>query len=267
MSSRERTVALDLARAAGAMLREELGRTRQVALKGSPINLVTEMDRRSERLIVDGLRREFPDDAILAEEGGPIAGRSGRRWIVDPLDGTTNYAHGVPIFAVSLALEAAGRVVLGVIHDPNQRETFLAERGRGASLDGAPLAVSTTRTLNESLLVTGFPYDIRERRETNLREYAAFSLRSRGVRRLGSAVLDFAYVAAGRIDGYWELRVGTWDAAAGSLLVEEAGGRVTDLDGNPLDLAAPRIVATNGLIHEELLEALRDVRATRPAAS
>ncbi len=249
------------------MLREELGRARQVELKGSPINLVTEMDRRSEALIVDALRREFPDDAILAEEGGSTSGGSGRRWIVDPLDGTTNYAHGVPIFAVSIALEAAGRVVLGVIHDPNHRETFIAERGRGAYLDGTPLAVSATKTLNESLLVTGFPYDIREGPENNLREYAAFSLRSRGVRRLGSAVLDFAYVAAGRIDGYWELRLGTWDAAAGSLLVEEAGGRITNLEGHPLNLAAPQIVASNGLIHDELLETLRDVRSPRTGQS
>jgi myo-inositol-1(or 4)-monophosphatase len=260
MTSRERTVALDLARAAGAMLREELGHARQVDLKSSPINLVTEMDRRSETLIVSGLRAAFPDDAILAEEQGVLAGRSGRRWIVDPLDGTTNYAHGLPIFAVSIALERAGRVVLGVIHDPNHGETFVVERGRGAELDGRPLAVSRTKTLDESLLVTGFPYDIRVQPENNLREYAAFSLQSRGVRRLGSAVLDFAYVAAGRIDGYWELRLGTWDAAAGSLLVEEAGGRVTDLDGSPMNLAAPRIVASNGLIHDELLETLRELR-------
>jgi myo-inositol-1(or 4)-monophosphatase len=209
---------------------------------------------------VGALRAAFPDDAILAEEQGSLPGRSGRRWIVDPLDGTTNYAHSLPIFAVSIALETAGQVILGVIHDPNQGETFVAERGRGAQLDGRPLAVSRTATLDESLLVTGFPYDIRVGPENNLREYAAFSLQSRGVRRLGSAVLDFAYVAAGRIDGYWELRLGTWDAAAGSLLVEEAGGRVTDLDGSPVDLAAPRIVASNGLIHDELLETLREVR-------
>jgi myo-inositol-1(or 4)-monophosphatase len=253
-------VALDLARTAGAMLREELGRARQVDVKNSPINLVTEMDRKSEAFIVGALRREFPDDAILAEEQGAVGGRSGRRWIVDPLDGTTNYAHGLPIFAVSIALEAAARIILGVIHDPNHGETFVAERGRGAHLDGRPLAVSRTKTLNEALLVTGFPYDIRERPENNLREYAAFSLQSRGVRRLGSAVLDFAYVAAGRIDGYWELRLGTWDAAAGSLLVEEAGGRVTDLDGQPMNLAAPQIVASNGLIHDELLETLRETR-------
>ncbi len=261
MTSREKTVAVSLAQAAGAMLHDELGRDRHIDFKGSPINLVTEMDPRAEALIVERLRREFPDDAILAEERGAVAGRSGRRWIIDPLDGTTNYAHGLPIFGVSIALELGGHVILGVVHDPNQRETFVAERGLGAWLDGARLAVSTTKRLNESLLATGFPYDIRETTDTNLPEHGAFSLRSQGVRRMGSAVLYLAYVAAGRVDGYWELRLGSWDAAAGSLLVEEAGGRVTDLTGGPLDLDAPRIVASNGLIHDEMLETLRDVRS------
>ena len=265
MTSREKTVALDIAQAAGSMLREELGRTRRIELKDSPTNLVTEMDPRAEALIVGRLRREFPDDAILAEERGASDGRSGRRWIIDPLDGTTNYAHGLPIFAVSIALEDHEGIALGVIHDPNQRETFTAERGRGAYLNGARLAVSGTTRLNESLLATGFPYDIRESPRTNLPEYAAFSLRSQGVRRTGSAVLYLAYVAAGRIDGYWELRLGPWDAAAGWLMVEEAGGRVTNLTGAALDLMAPAIVASNGHIHDEMLETLRGVQASRPA--
>jgi myo-inositol-1(or 4)-monophosphatase len=262
MTSREKTVAVSLAHAAGAMLRDELGRARRIDFKGSPINLVTEMDPRAEALIVERVRREFPDDAILAEERGAMPGRSGRRWIIDPLDGTTNYAHAVPIFGVSVALEVAGRVVLGVVHDPNLGETFVAERGGGAWLDGARLAVSTTTRLDQSLLATGFPYNIRETTDTNLPEHGVFSLRSQGVRRMGSAVLYLAYVAAGRVDGYWELRLGAWDAAAGSLLVEEAGGRVTDLTGGPLDLDAPRIVASNGLIHQEMLETLREVRSS-----
>jgi myo-inositol-1(or 4)-monophosphatase len=261
MSSRETAVAVALARAAGTMLRDELGRARRVAFKGSPVNLVTEMDPRAEALLVDGLRGEFAEDAILAEERGRLPGRSGRRWIVDPLDGTTNYAHGVPVFAVSIALEVDGQVTLGVIHDPNQRETFVAERGRGAWLEDTRLTVSATTRLDESLLATGLPYDIRDTADTNLAEFGAFSLRSQGVRRMGSAVLYLAYVAAGRIDGYWELRLGPWDAAAGWLMVEEAGGRVTDLAGGPIDLESPRIVASNGAIHDQMLAVLRAVRS------
>jgi len=260
MESLERRVAVDAARAAGALLRDALHDTRRIAYKGRPTNLVTEMDARSEALVVERLRAAFPDDAILAEEGGAAAGRSGRRWIVDPLDGTTNYAHGLPIFAVSIALEAEERVVLGVVYDPTREEVFLAERGRGATLNGAALRVSSTGSLNEALLVTGFPYNIRETADTNLPEYAHFSLRARAVRRLGSAVLDFGYVALGRFDGYWELRLGAWDVAAGLLLVEEAGGRVTDLTGGPVRLDAPAIVATNGLIHDEVLRGLKEVR-------
>jgi myo-inositol-1(or 4)-monophosphatase len=263
MTSRERAVAVEAAQAAGAMLRDELGRARRIEQKDTPINLVTEMDPRAEALILSRLTGEFPDDAILAEERGARAGRSGRRWIVDPLDGTTNYAHGVPIFAVSIALEDGEGVALGVIHDPNLRETFVAERGRGVHLDGTRLAVSPSKRLNESLVATGFPYDIRETADTNLAEYAAFSLRARAVRRMGSAVLYLAWLAAGRIDGYWELRLGAWDVAAGWLMVTEAGGRVTNLTGGSLDLAAPRIVASNGHIHDEMLAILAEVRRPR----
>jgi myo-inositol-1(or 4)-monophosphatase len=261
MSSRERRVAVDAARAAGHLLREARAGTRQIAYKGSPTNLVTEMDARAEALVLDHLARAFPDDAVLAEESGARAGASGRRWIIDPLDGTTNYAHGIPVWAVSIALESGGRPVLGVVFDPSHDELFVAERGAGATLNGQRVAVSRAAALDESLLVTGFPYNIRETLDTNLAEYAAFCLRARGVRRLGSAVLYLAWLAAGRLDGYWELRLGPWDAAAGSLLVEEAGGRVSDLAGGPLDLDAPSIVASNGHIHGAMLRVLRDVRS------
>lgn len=259
MSPHERRVAIEAARAAGHVLRSELVGPRRIQYKGSPTNLVTEMDRRAETMIVERLTAAFPDDAILAEEGGERAGRSGRRWIVDPLDGTTNYAHGVPVFAVSIALEVAGRVRLGVVYDPNDDELYVAERGRGATVNDQPLAVSSATTLDESLLVTGFPYNIRETPDNNLVQYAAFSLRSRGVRRFGSAVMDLAWIAAGRLDGYWELSLGTWDVAAGALLVEEAGGRVTDIDGRPLSLAAPSVVATNGRIHDAMLAVLKEI--------
>src|SRR5207249_2144671 len=206
------------------------------------------------------LRAAFPEDGILAGERGARLGRSGRRWIIDPLDGTTNYAHGLPIFGVSIGLEADRRVEVGVVFDPNRDELFVAERGRGATVNGQPLAVSAAATLGESLLATGFPYNIRETADNNLREYAAFAVRTRGVRRMGSAVLYLAWLATGRLDGYWELTLGPWDAAAGSLLVEEAGGRVTNLTGGALDLDAPALVASNGRIHDALLAVLTEVR-------
>ncbi|HSE94203.1 MAG TPA: inositol monophosphatase family protein [Methylomirabilota bacterium] len=260
MASLERRVAIDAARDAGDLLRREVRGPRRITYKGAPTNLVTEMDARAEALILQRLVAAFPDDGVLSEEAGAQPGRSGRRWIVDPLDGTTNYAHGVPVFAVSIALEAAGRAVLGVVYDPNLEELFVAERGGGAFLREERLAVSATSVLDESLLTTGFPYSIRQIADNNLREYAAFSVRARAVRRLGSAVIDFAWVAAGRYDGFWELTLGAWDAAAGALLVEEAGGRVTDLGGGPLDLDRPAIVATNGRIHDEVLAVLKEIR-------
>jgi myo-inositol-1(or 4)-monophosphatase len=260
MASLERRVAVDAARAAGRLLRDELSGARRIAYKGSPTNLVTEMDQRAETLILGRLRGAFPDDAILAEEHGAAGGRSGRRWIVDPLDGTTNYAHGLPLFGVSIALEEARRLVLGVVYDPMRDELFVGERGGGATLNDAPIRVSATRSIDASLLVTGFPYNIRETADTNLPEYAAMSLRARAVRRLGSAVIDLAYVACGRFDGYWELRLGAWDVAAGAVLVDEAGGRITGVDGGALDVDAPTLLATNGLIHDAMLATLAEIR-------
>lgn len=253
----ETAVAIEAARAAGKLLRQELGGTRRISTKGaSAINLVTEMDRRSERAIVGILREAYPDHAILAEEGGAQGGASERRWIIDPLDGTTNYAHGLPMFCVSVALEVSGEIVLGVAYDPNLEELFLAERGGGASLNGEPIRVSETTALEKSLLATGFPYDIRATARTNIPEFSAFSFRARAVRRIGSAVLDLCYVAAGRFDGYWELALGPWDMAAGSLIVREAGGLVTNVRGGPFALSGPGVLASNGRIHAAMLEVL-----------
>jgi myo-inositol-1(or 4)-monophosphatase len=260
MASLERRVAVDAARAAGRLLRDELSGARRITYKGTPTNLVTEMDQRAEALILERLRGAFPEDAILGEELGAATGRSDRRWLVDPLDGTTNYAHGLPIFGVSIALEAGRRLVLGVVYDPSRDEMFVGERGAGATLNDAPIKVSATPSVDASLLVTGFPYNIRETADTNLREYAAFSLRARAVRRLGSAAIDLAYVACGRFDAYWELRLGAWDVAAGAVLVEEAGGRVTGIDGRALDVDAATMLATNTLIHDEMLRALAEIR-------
>lgn len=253
-------VAVEAARSAGQLLREALGGERHITYKGSPTNLVTEMDRRAELLIVGRLLQAFPDHGLLGEEGGERPGRSPYRWVIDPLDGTTNYAHGLPVYAVSIALERAGVIELGVGYDPSRDECFVAERGAGATLNGKPLAVSGTTELGESLLATGFPYDIRTAAQTNLPEWAALSVRTHAVRRLGSAVLDLCYVAAGRFDGFWELRLGPWDVAAGGLIVLEAGGSVTDVAGGPWRIDGCGILASNGRIHQAVLSSLSTVR-------
>jgi myo-inositol-1(or 4)-monophosphatase len=255
-----RDVAVAAARQAGALLHARLGAVHRVSLKGSPVNLVTEMDRAAEALIIEAIRSRFPDHAILAEESGHLDGERDHRWIVDPLDGTTNYAHGLPLYGVSIALEIDGRPALGVIYDPSRDECFVAERGRGASLNGTPIHASGSAHLSESLLCTGYGYDIRETRDNNLAEHAALAMLCQSVRETGSAVLNLAAVAAGRLDAYWELRLRPWDVAAGMLLVEEAGGRVTDPAGRPVDLAAPALVASNGLIHDEILQTLEEAR-------
>lgn len=254
------SVALDAARGAGRLLREELGGARRISHKRSVIDLVTEMDQRAERFIVERLLGAFPDHAVLAEESGATDGRSEYRWLIDPLDGTTNYAHGLPIFAVSVALEHSGVVELGVAYDPTRDECFVAQRGHGATLNGETLRVSSVDSLDQALLVTGFPYDIRTTGETNLPEYAALSVRALAVRRFGSAVLDLCYVACGRLDGYWEQSLGPWDMAAGGLIVQEAGGRVTNVHGGPWRVEGPGVLASNGLVHAAILSGLGEAR-------
>jgi myo-inositol-1(or 4)-monophosphatase len=249
-------VALDVARGAGRLLLDEVGGPRRIRHKRSVIDLVTEMDQRAEAFIVERLRAAFPDHAVLAEESGATHGRSVYRWLIDPLDGTTNYAHGVPLYAVSVALEQAGVVELGVAYDPSRDECFVAERGRGATLNGETIRVSASDTLDRALLVTGFPYDIRTTDATNLPEYAALSTRAQAVRRFGSAVIDLCWVACGRLDGFWELALGPWDMAAGGLIVGEAGGRVTNVQGGPWRLEGPGVLASNGLVHDAILSAL-----------
>ncbi len=263
MSESFRDVAVDAARQAGAFLRSRFGTRPAVSYKGSPTNLVTEMDRGAEAIILDAIRRRFPGHSILAEESGALAGSEPHRWIVDPLDGTTNYAHGFPIYGVSIALELDGALEVGVIYDPSREEIFVAERGHGATVNGAPLRVSATAALGQSLLGTSYPNDIRDAPRDNLLEHAGIMHRCRSVRSIGSAVLGLAAVAAGRLDGYWEQRLGPWDVAAGALVIREAGGTVTAVGGAPLDLAAPSITASNGLIHAEIVEALKEVASDR----
>jgi len=248
-------LAIELARKAGDELRQGFGHVKQIRRKGA-VDLVTEYDLRSEHLILEAIRQAFPQDAVLSEEAGQVS-RGDICWMVDPLDGTTNFAHALPMFCVSIACTQGGVPALGVIYDPLREELFQALVGGGASLNGEPLRVSETGSLQEALLVTGFPYDIRTNPQNNLDHYSRLALLSLGVRRLGSAALDLAYVAAGRFDGYWELRLNPWDWAAGALLVREAGGRVTDFRGSEEVLVgADSLVATNGRVHDELRAAL-----------
>ncbi len=258
-----REVAVDAARRAGAFLRSRFGSRPAFEQKGSPTNLVTEMDRGAEAIIVAAIRARFPDHAILAEEGGALPGAAAHRWIVDPLDGTTNYAHGFPIYGVSIGLEVEGVLAAGVVYDPSRDELFVAERGRGATLNGAPIRVSPTPRMAVSLLGTSYPNDIHRAAHDNLAEHAALMFRCHSVRTIGSAVLGLASVAAGRLDGYWEQHLGPWDVAAGALLIREAGGTVTSVSGGTLDLSAPSITASNGLVQAELLAALKEVASAR----
>jgi myo-inositol-1(or 4)-monophosphatase len=250
------TVAEHLAREAGAILREGYGSAKTIEHKGA-IDLVTEFDRRSEALIVSALRRAFPDHAIRAEEGSGYSTAGEYEWLVDPLDGTTNFAHGFPVFAVSLALTRRGQLVAGVVYDPLREELFAAEAGHGAVLNGSPIKVSTQAALSQSLLATGFPYDVRTNPHNNFAQFRQFQLRAQAVRRLGSAALDCTWVATGRLEGYWEFRMKPWDVSAGALIVREAGGRVTTAEGDEAFLGRDSIVVSNRLIHEQMLRVLR----------
>ncbi|NTU65184.1 MAG: inositol monophosphatase [Chloroflexi bacterium] len=226
-----------------------------VTYKGE-IDLITEADHASEALILNRIRSAYPDCAILSEESGASANTSPYVWIADPLDGTTNFAHGLPIFSVTLALLVNHVIEVGATYDPICDELYTALRGQGAYLNGQRLHVSAVPTLDQALLVTGFPYDRRTNPNNNIQQFADFSLRAQGVLRLGSAALDLGAIAAGRLDGYWEFKINPWDIAAGVLMVTEAGGQVTMPDGSPLDLFARQVAASNGLIHGEMVQVL-----------
>ena len=252
---------IDLAREAGALLRNDLGRPRELAFK-SRADLVTDVDLRSERLLVAALRERFPDHAIMAEEGSRRETAAGYLWLVDPLDGTTNYAHGYPVFSVTMALLRDRELELGIVYDPLRDECFTAERGGGAWLNGRQLQVSSTADLRMGLLSTGFPYHRWQSPETNIPEFSAMIMRCQGIVRSGSAAIDLAYVAAGRSDGHWELGLKPWDSAAGTLLVREAGGKVTNWVGEAYEPWNGRVVATNGVLHEEVIRVLAVERST-----
>jgi myo-inositol-1(or 4)-monophosphatase len=253
--------AAEIAREAGSLLAELFTQPLEISYK-SRSDLVTVADRRSEALIVGRLRGRFPDHAIVAEEGGNHRSSSDYCWYVDPLDGTTNYAHGYPIYAVSLGLAYRGEVIAGVVYDPTHNHMYSAERGAGAYLNNQRLHVSPTEKLSESLVATGFP-PFGTNLDLNIQFYFHFTELSHGIRRAGSAALDLCNVAAGRFEGFWELKLNPWDKAAGTLLVTEAGGRVTDVQGGAFNVLGDDVFASNGLVHDQMLKVFAEVLAQR----
>jgi len=270
--------AVDAALESGKLIKNSVGKVHRLTYKGRT-NIVTDVDRSAEGIIIRRISRAFPDHAILSEEAGVlrpfgrlkavpsrVEGRQAQdatanrgsiyRWVIDPLDGTTNFAHSFPFFCVSIALELRGEVILGVVYDPMREELFLAEEGKGAYLNRRRIKVSGERSLSKSLLATGFAYDVEKAANSNLKNFRNFLIRSMAIRRAGSAALDLCYVACGRFDGFWEIGLHPWDSAAGALIVGEAGGMVTKFDGSPFTHYDNRILATNGFIHAQMSKVL-----------
>ena len=258
-------IATRTAHEAGELLREGFYKEKNIQQKSSAVDWVTEYDQQSEKLIVDRLLSEYTDHGVLGEEGSRVSGSSGFNWIIDPLDATNNFAHRFPIFAVSIALYDQGTPLVGVVYDPMRKETFTAARGFGAMLSTPEgekkLQVSDTKELKQSLLATGFPYDRHTSEQNNIKETGAFLRSAQGVRRPGCAALDMVYVAAGRLDGYWELKLFIWDMAAARLIVEEAGGKVSDPAGGDLKMDEKlSVVMSNGHIHIQMLDVIQSVQ-------
>lgn len=248
-------VAIEAAKDAGLFLKNNVGKIKTIERKyGQERNLVTEIDKISEKIIIEKIKNHFPDHDILAEESGSKhASKSDYKWIIDPLDGTTNFTHGLPIFCVSIGVEKNGEIIIGVIYDPNLNEIFVAEKGNGAYMNDKKIHVSKIATLSHSLLVTGFPYNIAENPNNAIERFITFLYHSQAVRRMGSAAIDLAYVAAGRYDGFWEVALNPWDVAAGSLIIMEAGGVITDFSGKSFNVYCKEVLASNGLIHKEMI--------------
>jgi myo-inositol-1(or 4)-monophosphatase len=258
------TVAQEAAHQAGALLRDNWLKPKTIEVKTDIVDVVTNVDKAADALITNMLRTHFPTHQIIAEESAVSGQESPYRWYIDPLDGTTNFAHSFPHFCVSIALMHESQMIVGVVYDPLRDETFCASRGNGATLNGNPLHVSPAPTLDQALVLTGFPYDRRKRSEFYLRFYQAFMVRTQGVRRSGSAALDLCYVACGRADGFWEWRLHPWDTAAGSLIVEEAGGRISDFSDGRFDVNGEQTLASNDVIHQQMIAVLQEVIAAHP---
>lgn len=254
-------IAIEAARAAGNILQNFRGRSLEVETKYDQVcNLVTLADKASEKAIIEIIHGYHPDHQILGEEGGAVLSRSRYKWIIDPLDGTTNFTHGFPIYSISIAVEYEGNVIAGVVFDPTANELFHAELGSGAFLNETRLHVSTVPNIGQAMLVTGFPYNVQENPDWCHERFIAFLMNGQAIRRLGSAALDCAYVAAGRLDGYWEVALQPWDKAAGQLLVTEAGGRVSNFEGGPHDNYTPPFLGSNGLIHDQMVDVLTNAK-------
>ena len=262
-------IAIEAVKEAGKIQEEKFGENFKIEHKGE-INLVTEVDYQCEKVIIDIIKRDYPEHEILTEEAGSVKGlppshspltKGGQmegkyKWIIDPLDGTTNYAHSYPCFCASVGLEIDGEIVAGAVYNPMLDELFTSVKGKGAYLNEKRIGVSKIADINKSLLATGFPYDIRDSKENNLNHFCNFAVRAQAIRRPGSAVLDLCYLAAGRFDGFWELKLYPWDMAASSLIVKEAGGMITDFKGGEFSIYKGEMLASNGLIHKEMIEIL-----------
>ena len=256
MSDTPLKVAVEAAHAAGRILKERADRIGKIEYKGE-IDPVTEIDLLCEKEVIGRVQKTFPSHAFLAEESGTTKGDSDHQWIIDPLDGTVNYSHGYPAYCVSIGYQCKGEVVVGAVYNPCLDELFVAERGKGATLNGKPIAVSAASDLRLSLLATGFPYDISESSDNNLDHFQKFIVSCQAIRRPGSAALDLCYTAMGRFDGYWEMKLHPWDYAAGWLMIEEAGGKVTRFDGSPFQMGDRYVLASNGNIHQAMVEVLK----------
>jgi myo-inositol-1(or 4)-monophosphatase len=261
-------LAIEAALEAGKFLKESVGKVLEVESKfGQETNLVTQIDKKAEEIIINKIRGKYPDHDFLAEESGSHNKQSEYRWVIDPLDGTLNFTHGVPLYCVSIAVEVRGEVVAGVVYEPNLDELFTAEKGKGAFLNKKPIRVSRVDTLIQSMMVTGFPYTIRDNPENAVQHFVNLLMKAQGIRRLGSAAVDLCYVACGRFDGFWEVSLNPWDMAAGVLLVQEAGGRFTDFHGKPSSIYAKQVLATNGLVHDKVVEILEEGLAGKDLTS
>lgn len=249
---------IKISQEAGEIIREGFGKNLEIDFKTNESNLVTDIDKASEKVITEFIRRKYPAHGILAEESGKFDSSSEYVWVVDPLDGTTNFAHGFPIFSVSIGVQKNGKTIAGVVYDVMQNNVYAAESGSGAFLNQSKITVSDTELLSRSLLVTGFPYNISENPEKAFQKFEALTRNSRGMRRLGSAAIDFCYVAKGVFDGFWEVFLNPWDICAGKLILEEAGGSVTDFDGSEIGIESTRILASNNKIHKQMIDILKN---------
>ena len=250
---------IQISKEAGELIRNAFGKTHLVEFKTNELNLVTETDKASEKLITDFIKNKYPSHGILAEEGSDLNKSAKYLWVVDPLDGTTNFAHGLPIFAVSIGVQKNGETIAGVVYDVMRDVIYSAEKNSGCFENGKRISVSKNKNLGHSVLVTGFPYNIKENPDKASERFIEFLKHARAIRRLGSAAIDFCYVASGVFDGFWEVSLHPWDICAGKLIVEEAGGIVTDFDGNEIDIYSKRILATNGIVHQKMMDVLNSV--------